>query len=117
MLRSQVIEEPQPSITSAVEHVVMSSQQLVVDRIDLLILEAKDILTRGLQAAVAVGVAVTVFFCGWFCINAALAAYFRDIVSLPAILAALAAINAGVGGLAILVARQLGAPRRNTETS
>jgi hypothetical protein len=46
MISDPAVEEPQPSITSAVERVVTSSQQLVVDRIDLVILEAKDVLTR-----------------------------------------------------------------------
>lgn len=115
MVSGPAVEEPQPSITNAVERVVTSSQQLVVDRIDLVILEAKDVLTRALQAGVAAGVAVAVFFCGWLCINATLAAFFRETVSLPAILAGLAAINGGIGVMAILVARQLGAPRRKTE--
>jgi uncharacterized membrane protein YqjE len=115
MVSGPAVEEPQPSITNAVERVVTSSQQLVVDRIDLVILEAKDVLTRALQAGVAGGVAVAVFFCGWLCINATLAALFWETVSLPAILAGLAAINAGVGVVAILVARHLSAPRRKTE--
>jgi uncharacterized membrane protein YqjE len=115
MVSGPAVEEPQPSITNAVERVVTSSQQLVVDRIDLVILEAKDVLTRALQAGVAAGVAVAVFFCGWLCINATLAALFWETVSLPAILAGLAAINAGVGVVAILVARHLSAPRRKTE--
>jgi uncharacterized membrane protein YqjE len=108
------VEEPPPSLTRAVERVVTSSQQLVVDRIDLVILEAKDALIRALQAGVAAGVAVALVFCGWLCVNATVAALFRETISLPAILAGLAAINGGVGIVGIFVARQLGTPHRKT---
>jgi uncharacterized membrane protein YqjE len=115
MVSGRALEEPQPSIANAVERVVTSGQQLVVDRIDLAILEAKDVLTRSLQAGVAAGAAVAVFFCGWLCINAMLAAFFRETVSLPYILAGLAAINIGAGVVAILVARHLAAPQHRHE--
>jgi len=72
MTPDPVVSE-QPSMTSAVERVLSASQQLVVDRIDLLFLEAKEGMSRGIEAAVVAGVAVGVFFCGWLCINASLA--------------------------------------------
>jgi uncharacterized membrane protein YqjE len=100
---------------SAAERVLTASQQLVVDRLDLLILEAKDGVTRALEAAVIAGVAVGVFFCAWLCINAALAVFFRPTASLSGILAVLAVVNLGVGALAIASARQLAAPKRHTE--
>jgi hypothetical protein len=107
----------QPSMTSAVERVLSASQQLLVDRFDLLILEAKEGLTRGLQAAMLAGVAVGVLFCAWLCINASLAVFFKATASLSGILAALAAVNLGVGVFAIVAARQLATPKRDAEQS
>ena len=102
-------------MTSAVERVLSASQQLVVDRLDLLLLEAKQGMSRGIEAAVVASVAVGVLLCGWVCINAALALFFRATASLPGILAVLAAVNLGVGVFAILVARQLAMPIANAE--
>jgi hypothetical protein len=107
----------QPSMMSAAERVLTASQQLVVDRLDLLILEAKDGVLRGLEAAVVAGVAVGVFFCAWLCINASLAVFFRATASLSGILAVLAAVNLGVGVLAIAAARMIAAPKRGAERS
>jgi hypothetical protein len=100
---------------NAAERVLTASQQLIVDRLDLLILEAKEGITRGLEAAVIAGAAVGVLFCAWLCINAALAVFFRPTASLSGILAVLAVINLGVGALAIASARQLATPKRNAE--
>jgi hypothetical protein len=116
MVSGPPVEEPQPSITNAVERVVTSSQQLVVDRIDLVILEAKDVLTRALQAGVAGGRSQS-FSAAGSASTPRSPPFFRETISLPAILAGLAAINTGIGVVAILVARQLSAPRRKTEKS
>jgi uncharacterized membrane protein YqjE len=105
----------QPSMTSAVERVLSASQQLVVDRLDLLLLEAKQGMNRGIEAAVVAGFAVGVIFFGWLCINAALAVWFRETASLSGILAVLAIVNLGVGASAIVMARQLAMPGVNAE--
>jgi hypothetical protein len=89
-----------------------ASQQLVADRIDLLLLDAKDGLARGLEAGAAAGIAVAAFFCGWLCINAAAAAFYFETLSLPGILTVLAAVNVGIAAVGIIAARQLGAPKR-----
>jgi hypothetical protein len=114
MVRDPVIPE-QPSVTSALERVLSASQQLVVDRIDLLLLEAREGMNRGIEAAAAAGLAVGVFFCGWLCINASLAVFFQKNASLPGILAALAAVNLGVGLFAVATARRLATPKPRAE--
>ena len=116
MTPDPVVSE-QPSMTSAVERVLSASQQLVVDRIDLLLLEAKEGMSRGIEAAVVAGVAVGVFFCGWLCINASLAVYFQTTASLSGILAALAAVNLALGVVAIVVARQIAAPQPSADAA
>ncbi len=119
--RAVMVPDPvaseQPSMTSAVERVLSASQQLVVDRIDLLFLEAKEGMSRGIEAAVVAGVAVGVFFCGWLCINASLAAYFQTTTSLSGILAVLAAVNLALGVVAIAAARQLAAPQPTADAA
>jgi hypothetical protein len=114
MVPDPVISE-HPSMTSAFERVLSASQQLVVDRLDLLLLEAKQGMSRGIAAAVVAGVAIGVFFCGWLCINAALAVFFRATASLSGILVVLAALNLGIGVFAIAAARQLVTPKPNAE--
>jgi hypothetical protein len=101
-------------MVSAAERVLAASQQLVVDRIELLTLEAKDAMIRGLEAAVIAGAAVGVFFCGWLCINASLAFFFRTTAPLSGILAGLAVVNLAVGVAAIAAARWIATPKRNT---
>ncbi len=100
-------------MTTAVERVLSASQQLVVDRLDLLLLEAKEGVSRGIEAAVVAVIAAGVFFCGWLCINASLAVFLQATTSLSGILAVLAAVNLGVGVFAITAARQLAAPKPN----
>jgi hypothetical protein len=114
MVPDPVISE-QPSVTSALERVLSASQQLVVDRLDLLLLEAREGMSRGIEAAAVAGLAVGVFFCGWLCINASLAVLFQKNASLPGILAALAAVNLGVGLFAVATARRLATPKSRAE--
>ena len=102
-------------MTSALERVLSAGQQLTLDRLDLLLLEAKEGMSRGIEASAVAGLAVGVFFCGWLCINAALAAFFHQTVSLSEILAVLAAVNLGVGALAIATARRLAVPKSRAE--
>jgi hypothetical protein len=101
-----------PSMGTAVERMLSASQQLVADRIDLLLLDAKDGLARALEAGAAAGIAAGAFFCGWLCINAAAAAFFRETLSLPGILTVLAAVNVGIAAFGIMAARQIGAPKQ-----
>jgi uncharacterized membrane protein YqjE len=111
-MRPDPVVSEQPSMTSAVERMLSASQQLVVDRLELLLLEAKEALLRAVQAGIAAGVAVAAFFCGWLCINASVAASFRETFSLPGILAVLAVIDVAIAAVAIGAARRSGAPRQ-----
>jgi uncharacterized membrane protein YqjE len=58
--------EPQPhSVTSAIEHVLTSSQRVLVDRIDLLLLEAREDASTAVRgAALMVGAAILLFYGG-----------------------------------------------------
>jgi hypothetical protein len=105
----------EPSMANAVERMLLAGQQLVVDRLDLMLLEGREGLIRVLPAGVAAGFAMAAFFCGWLCVNASLAVFFEGTAPLSGILAALAAVNVGVGILAVAAARQLVASKGNRE--
>ena len=60
-----VIDSQPPSLTSAVERVLASSQRVLVDRLDLLLLEVReDVATAVRGGAVALGGAILLFY-GW----------------------------------------------------
>jgi hypothetical protein len=111
-MRTDPVVSEQPSMTGAVERMLEASQQLVVDRLELLLLDGKAALLRALQAGIAAGVAVATFFCGWLCVNAAVAASFRETLSLPGILAVLAVVNVAIAAAAMGAARHSEAPRQ-----
>jgi len=104
-----------PSIGTAVERMVSASQQLVADRLELLLLDGKQALIGGLQAAVAAAIAIAALSCGWLCVNAALAASPRERLPMAAILGVLVAINVAIGAIAGVAALSLAKPRgKNT---
>ena len=111
-MRPDPVVSDQPSMVNAVERMLSASQQLVVDRLELLLLDAKEALRRAVQAGIAGGVAVAAFFCGWLCINASMAASFRETLSLPGVLAVLAVINVAIATVAMGAAWRSAAPRQ-----
>jgi hypothetical protein len=106
----------EPSITVAVERMLSAGQQLVVDRLELLLLDGKEALSRGLQAAIAGAFAVAALFCGWLCVNAAIAASLRQTLPMAGILGILAAINVAIGAIAGIAARSLATPQKTNST-
>ena len=104
----------EPSITAAVERMLAAGQQLVVDRLELLLLDGKEALRRGLQAAIAGAFAVAALFCGWLCVNAAIGASLRESLPMAGILGILAAINVAIGTIAGIAARSLATPKTNS---
>jgi hypothetical protein len=106
----------EPSITAAVERMLAAGQQLVVDRLELLLLDGKQAFTSGLQAAIVAAFAVGALFCGWLCVNAAIAALLRETLPMAGILGILAAINVAIGAIAGIAARALATPRKTNST-
>ena len=102
----------EPSITVAVERMVSASEQLVVNRLELLLLDGKAALSSGLQAAVAAAFAVAALFCGWLCVNGAIAASLRQTLPMAGILGILAGINVAIAGIAGITARSLVTPQK-----
>ena len=106
----------EPSVTGAVERMVSASEQLVVNRLELLLLDGKAALSSGLQAAVAAAFAVAALFCGWLCVNGAIAASLRQTLPMTGIFGILAAINVAIAALAGIAARSLATPQKTNST-
>jgi uncharacterized membrane protein YqjE len=56
----------EPSLATAIERLMLASQRVLFARLDLLLLEMHDALTRGLRALLLGGIAIGVALGGWF---------------------------------------------------
>lgn len=93
----------EPSVSSAIEHLVASSQGVITKRIDLAMLEGRELLSRTLQGAVFVGLGMVVGAGAWFALVACLVSLVLPDANLTVRLAAFGLLNAGgtVGLLAL----------------
>lgn len=116
----------EPSLTDSLEHLFASSQAVVTKRIDLALLEGKELVSRSLINAALLGVAVFLGAVGWIAGVWALVLQILPQYGQINQFGAFAAINA-VGAVAcVLIARrQFGTPiapprsttARNSETA
>lgn len=106
----------EPSIIGAVERMLSASEQLVGNRLELLVLDGKEALSSGLQAAIPAAFAVAALFCGWLCVNGAIAASLRPTLPMAGILGILAAINVAIAAIAGIAARSLATPEKTNST-
>lgn len=105
-------ESPPKSLTSAIEHVFTSSQRLLVDRIDLLLLEAREDTSTAVRgAALIVGGAILLFY-GWITAIAWVVYMLWGALPLAAVLGAVTGFHV-IGGAVLgwLGARTLGGIR------
>jgi uncharacterized membrane protein YqjE len=91
------IESPPSSLTSAVERVLVSSQRVLVDRIDLLRLEAREDIATALRGATLVLGGAILLFYGWIIVVAWVVYMLWGALPLAATLGATAAFHV-VGG-------------------
>ena len=84
-----------PSMSSALEHLVASSQGAITKRIDLAMLEGRQLITHTLQGAILVGLSMVMGAGAWFAVAACLALIAVPNGSLTARLAIFGALNAG----------------------
>ena len=62
----------EPSVSSAIEHLVASSQDVITKRIALAMLEGRELLSRTLYGVVFVGLGMVVGAGAWFALAACL---------------------------------------------
>lgn len=96
----------EPSISSAVEHLVAGSQGAITHRIDLALLEGREFLSRSLRGAVLVGFGMVLAAGAWFATAMCLVLLAAPGASLAVRLAIFGLLNgAGAVGLVALAAR------------
>ena len=101
----------EPSVSSAIEHLVASSQGVITKRIDLALLEGHDLLSRTLQRAVLVAFGMVVAAGAWFAVAACLVLLVTPNTQPVLRLAVFGLLNAGAAlGLVALAMR--GRPQR-----
>jgi hypothetical protein len=93
-------------VSSAVEHLVTSSQGVITKRIDLALLEGQELLSRTLQRAALVGFGMVLAAGAWFAAAACLVLLATPDANLVLRLGAFALLNAaGAFGLVALAMR------------
>lgn len=97
----------EPSVSSALEHLVAGGQGVITKRIDLALLEGQELLSRTLQRAALVGVGLVLAAAAWFAMTACVVLFITPDASLVAHLAAIGVLNgAGAVGLVTLAMRR-----------
>jgi uncharacterized membrane protein YqjE len=95
-----------PSVSSAIEHLVASSEGVIADRIDLAMLEGQGVLSRALQRGALVGLGMVLGAGAWFAAAASLVLLMTPNATLVLRLAAFALLNAaGASGFVALAMR------------
>lgn len=100
----------EPSISVAIEHLVASSQGEVTKRIDLALLEGRDLLSRTLQRAALIACGMVLAAGAWFALAACVVLLIAPHASLAVRLAAFGVLNAG-GALGLVALAMRGRPQ------
>jgi len=108
----------EPSVSSAIEHLVASSQGEVTKRIDLALLEGHELLSRSLQRAALVVCGLVLAAGAWFALTACVVLLVAPHATLTVRLAAFGVLNAGgaVGLVALAMRGRPQTPPRTTGT-
>jgi uncharacterized membrane protein YqjE len=101
------------SMASSLEHLVAGSQGVITKRIDLALLEGRELLSRTLQGAALVALGIILAAATWFAVTGCLVLLVIPDASWVFRLAALGALNGGTAvGLVTLAMRRSGPQRR-----
>ena len=84
-----------PSVASSLEHLAVASQGVITKRIDLALLEARELLSRTFQGAALVGLGAALAAAAWFAAAASLVLLVLPDASLVVRLAAFGLLNGG----------------------
>lgn len=106
----------EPSVSSAIEHLVASSQGEVTKRIDLALLEGRELLSRTLHRAALVVCGMVLAAGAWFAVAACVVLLIAPNASLAVRLAAFGLLNAGgaAGFVTLAMRRRPPTPPRAT---
>ena len=93
---------PEPSVTSALERLLAASQGVVTKRIDLALLEAQEIVSRGVLGAALVGLSVLWVAAAWFALAACVVLLVTADANLIGRIGLFAVLNAGAAGVTVV---------------
>ena len=97
----------EPSVSSALEHLVAGSHGVVTKRVELALLEVQERLSRTLHRAALVGVGIVLAAAAWFAVAACVVLLATPDASLVVRLAAFGLLNGGAAmGLVALASRR-----------
>ena len=100
----------EPTVSSALEHLVASSHGVITKRIDLALLEGQELLSRTLQRAALVACGMVLAAGAWFALAACLVLVVTPHATPVLHLAAFGALNAG-GALGLVALAMRGRPQ------
>jgi hypothetical protein len=84
-----------PTLSTALEHLVVGSQAVITERIDLALLDGKELLSRNLQRAALGGLCIIVGAAAWFALAACIAQLIGADATSVGRVAIFAALNGG----------------------
>jgi uncharacterized membrane protein YqjE len=102
----------EPSVASSLEHLVAGSQGVITKRIDLALLEGRELLSRTLQGSVLVGLGIILAAAAWFAVTACVVLLVIPDASRVGRLAAFGLLNAGTAVGLVTLAMRRGRPQR-----
>ena len=100
-------EHTDASVQSALEQIVDSGQQLVLDRLDLMRIEAREGLERATKSAVLMGISAIVGVGAWVALMVAVILYLREQVPTPTALLLVGVVHAVAGAVLWLLGRRV----------
>jgi hypothetical protein len=120
---SQLVEN-EPTIASALERIVIASQRVIGDRIDLVFLEARELVSVAFRGLLAIGLAIGLLLIAWVAASAMLVFLLLGTMSRSGALAVVSGVNLVLGVMLLRAAfSKIDAavsfvdPRRRTELS
>jgi len=103
------------SVSSSLEHLVAGSQGVITKRIDLALLEGRELLSRSIERAALGGAAMVLAAAAWFAVVASVVLWATPGASVIVRAAAFAAVNAAGAAALVTVAMRLGRPPHGHE--
>jgi hypothetical protein len=112
----QIEPRSEPTLSSALEHVLETTQKALVTRIELLQVEAQEDLSRAMQGAGVIAAGAALLFGGWYMLMGLTLLWLETYIGLAKSLCVLMSVNLVLGtfvirsGIRILARMRLMAP-------
>lgn len=100
----------EPTVSSSLEHLVSSSQGVITKRIDLALLEGRELISRSLESAALAGAGVVLATAAWFAAAAAGVLFILPDASSAVRLACFGLLNGSIAAVLVALARRRGRP-------